>query len=48
MRRPPDGRLFMLSNLDPEAMARRYLRWKWFHLGVFFAGLGIGSWLLLH
>jgi len=48
MRRPPDGRLFMLSNLDPEAMARRYLRWKWFHLGVFFAALGVGSWLLLH
>lgn len=48
MRRPPDGRLFMLSNLAPEAMARRYLRWKWFHLSVFFAGLGIGGFLLLH
>jgi len=48
MRRPSDGRLFMLSNLDPEALARRYLRWKWFHLCVFFAGLGIGTWLLLH
>ena len=47
MRTPPDGRLFMLSNLDPEALGRRYLRWKWFHLCVFFASLGIGSWLLL-
>ena len=48
MRRPSDGRLFMLSNLDPAKLARRYLRWKWFHLCVFFAGLGIGAWLLLH
>ncbi|MBY0436678.1 MAG: hypothetical protein K2W80_00715 [Burkholderiales bacterium] len=48
MRRPQDGRLFMLSNLDPGSLARRYVRWKWFHLCVFFAGLGIGSWLLLH
>jgi hypothetical protein len=48
MRRPADGRLFMLSNLDPQALARRYLRWKWFHLFVFFAGLGIGTSLLVH
>jgi hypothetical protein len=48
MRRPQDGRLFMLSNLDPESLARRYVRWKWFHLCLFFTGLGIGSWLLLH
>lgn len=47
MRRPADGRLFMLSNLDPSSLAKRYLRWKWFHLAVFFVGLGIGSWLLL-
>ncbi|MCX7200666.1 MAG: hypothetical protein NTW37_22450 [Proteobacteria bacterium] len=48
MRGPKDGRLFMLSNLDPEALGRRYLRWKWFHLCAFLASLGIGSWLLLH
>ena len=47
MRRPADGRLFMLSNLDAGALARRYLRWKWFHLAVFFCGLGIGSGLLM-
>jgi hypothetical protein len=47
MQPPADGRLFMLSNLDPEALARRYLRWKWFHLGVFFAGLAIGTRLLV-
>jgi len=48
MRRPSDGRLFMLSNLDPETLAARYRRWKWFHLCVFFAGLGGASGLLLH
>lgn len=48
MRSPKDGRLFMLSNLDPEALGRRYLRWKWFHLCAFLGSLGIGSWLLLH
>ncbi|MCA3070641.1 MAG: hypothetical protein ING77_05240 [Rhodocyclaceae bacterium] len=48
MRAPQDGRLFMLSNLDPEALGRRYLHWKWLHLCAFLASLGIGCWLLLH
>jgi hypothetical protein len=39
LRRPPDGRLFLLANLDPERIARRYRRWSIFHLAVFFAAL---------
>lgn len=46
MRRPADGRMFMLTNLDPARFASRYQRWKWIHLVIFFAGLGFGTLLL--
>ena len=32
MRKPRDGRLFLLSNLDPQRMARRYGLWTWLQL----------------
>jgi hypothetical protein len=47
MRKPRDGRLYMLSNIGPEDVARRYWRWKWIHLAIFFAGLGVGTGLLV-
>lgn len=47
MRRPSDGRLFMVSNKDPGVLARKYLRWKWVHLAVFFAGIGVGTCILV-
>lgn len=34
MRAPQDGRLFLISNLSPQKLRRRYLLWSYFHLGV--------------
>lgn len=35
MSEPTDGRPYILSNRDPEELARRYKRWGWFHMAVF-------------
>lgn len=37
--KPRDGRLFLISNNDPDRIARRYALWATFHLLVFFGGL---------
>lgn len=37
--RPPDGRLYLITNRDPSRLARRYLLWMIFHLIVFFGSL---------
>ncbi|MDH4099733.1 MAG: E3 ubiquitin ligase family protein [Nitrospirota bacterium] len=34
---PRDGRVFLISNLDPRRLVRKYLFWAWFHLAVFIA-----------
>ncbi len=34
LRKPRDGRPYLLSNLPPERLARRFRRWAWFHLTV--------------
>lgn len=40
---PRDGKLFLISNLNPEKLSRRYLLWAWAHLTIFFGALvGIG------
>jgi hypothetical protein len=39
LRRPASGQLYLLSNYDPDRMARRYLWWSLFHPAVFFAAL---------
>lgn len=44
--RPADGRPFVLANVLPEALGRRFLLWGWVHLAVFFAA-GAASALLL-
>lgn len=36
---PDDGRLYMISNMPPQRLARRYRWWAWGHLLVFFAAL---------
>ncbi len=41
LRAPRDGRLFVLSNLDPDLLNRRYRRWTRIQLGVAVAA-GIG------
>lgn len=44
LRRPSGGQLYLISNLDPEKIARRYLWWAIFHLSLFFGALGALSW----
>ena len=44
--RPRDSKLFLLSNLAPDHLSRRYLLWSWAHLVIFFGALGGISWLL--
>ena len=43
---PQDQRLFLISNLPPDKLARRYQWWAWIHLVIFFAALGSIAWLL--
>ncbi len=43
---PGDGRLYLLSNLSPESLARRYIIWTWVHLAIFFGALGGLAWVL--
>ena len=43
---PRDGKLFLISNLTPEKLSRRYLLWAWVHLAIFFGALGGIGWLL--
>ena len=43
---PRDGKLFLISNLTPERLSRRYLFWAWAHLVIFFGALGGVGWLL--
>ncbi|GAB6041567.1 GIDE domain-containing protein [Endothiovibrio diazotrophicus] len=35
LRVPTHGRLFLLSNIDPDHLAQRFLYWSWFHLALF-------------
>lgn len=44
--RPDSGRLFLISNLAPEKLARRYAIWTWAHLVIFFGALGGVIWVL--
>jgi hypothetical protein len=36
---PPDGQLYLLTNIDPDKLARRYLWWAIFQLVAFFGAL---------
>ncbi len=42
---PRNGRHFLLANLDPNKLARRYLGWSAFHLTVFLAALAAIPWV---
>jgi hypothetical protein len=48
MHKPDDGRLFLISDLDPSRLALRYRRWAWIHLFMLFASLGGLIWVLAH
>lgn len=39
MQRPAGGRHYIISDLDPGGLARRYRLWSWFHLTIFFGAL---------
>ncbi len=39
MRLPPDGRLYLISNLPPDKLGRRYRLWSLAHLLIFFGAL---------
>jgi hypothetical protein len=43
---PPDGRLFLISNLPQDKIERRYWFWAWAHLAIFFGTLSGTAWLL--
>lgn len=43
---PHDNRLFLISNLRQDKLARRYWFWAWMHLIIFFAALYGFSWVL--
>ncbi len=45
LRCPDSEKLFLLSNLDPDKIARRYLWWSIFHIAVFFGSLAALPWL---
>ena len=42
LRKPGDGRLFLLASEMPDKLGRRYRIWAWFHLAAFLA-LGISG-----
>lgn len=47
VRKPADGRLYLLSNRDPVRLARRFALWAWLHLALFFGALGAFAFLAL-
>ena len=44
--KPRDGRLFLISDLDPMELARRYQLWAWFHLLVPFGSAAGIAWVM--
>jgi len=45
--RPKNKRLFLISNLAPQQLRRRYLLWTWLHLLMFFVAVGGTLWLAI-
>jgi hypothetical protein len=41
IRRPADGRKFIISVFPPEQLARRFSLWAWLHLGLLVAGAAV-------
>lgn len=48
MRRPADGRLYLISDHEPARIARRYRLWSVFHLGTFLGAAAALAWLSQH
>ena len=45
MRAPGDKRLYLISDLDPAGIAKRYRLWAAFHLLIFLGAVAGGGWL---
>lgn len=39
IQRPQDGRFYLISDIDPGKLARKYRWWSWFHIVLFFGAL---------
>lgn len=39
MHLPEDGRLYLISDMEPESLASKYRWWSWFHIAIFFGAL---------
>ncbi|MGD8477634.1 MAG: GIDE domain-containing protein [Burkholderiales bacterium] len=46
LHKPDDGRLFLISDLDPMRLARRYRLWACFHVLALFASLATIAWMM--
>jgi hypothetical protein len=46
LRCPQNGRRYLLANIDPNLLARRYLGWSIFHIAAFLSSLGAIPWVL--
>lgn len=46
LRKPRDGRLFLLANELPDRLGARYRTWSWIHLVVFIGAGSIGLFML--
>ncbi len=44
--KPRDAKLFLISNISPEKLSRRYLFWSWAHVVIFFGSLYGISWAI--
>lgn len=45
MRRPADGRLYLVSDLDPRRIGWRYRMWAAFHLAAFLGAAAAAAWI---
>lgn len=45
LRKPPDRRLYLISDLDPQQLGKRYQLWGWLFLTMMLAGAGALFWL---
>lgn len=45
LHQPRDGRLFLISNIDPARLSQRYATWAWLHLAVLLGAVAGSAWL---
>jgi len=47
LHQPRDGRLFLISNIDPQSLHRRYTMWAWVHLVVAIGAVAGAAWFAM-